>query len=113
MKASSRIVMGALLWVGSLSGLHIWLNVDSSSVINSRLPENKRKIEFEEYVDTRFAEHVQIKTAWNYEPGGDRAQYVKQTDDSLLGAVGMKKPKQSIFSGGCQVYIRPIGEKSV
>ena len=33
-----------------------------------------RKIEFEEYVDTRFAEHAQIKTAWNYEPGGNHAQ---------------------------------------
>jgi NitT/TauT family transport system substrate-binding protein len=31
------------------------------------------KIEFEEYVDLRFADHASIKTAWNYEPGGREA----------------------------------------
>ena len=30
-----------------------------------------RKIEFEEYVDTRFAERAQIKTAWKFSPGED------------------------------------------
>jgi NitT/TauT family transport system substrate-binding protein len=28
-----------------------------------------RKIEFEEYVDTRFAEQARFQTAWSYEPG--------------------------------------------
>ena len=28
-----------------------------------------RRIEFDEYVDTRFAEHGQIKTAWKFAPG--------------------------------------------
>jgi NitT/TauT family transport system substrate-binding protein len=32
------------------------------------------KIPFEDYVDTRFAEGAQVKTAWRYEPGSDRAQ---------------------------------------
>ena len=30
-----------------------------------------RNIEFEEYVDTRFAERAQLQTAWKFEPGGD------------------------------------------
>jgi NitT/TauT family transport system substrate-binding protein len=34
---------------------------------------NKR-IEFEEYVDLRFADHASIKTAWNYEPGSSQAR---------------------------------------
>jgi NitT/TauT family transport system substrate-binding protein len=29
----------------------------------------ERKIEFEEYVDTRFAEHAETETRWSYEPG--------------------------------------------
>jgi NitT/TauT family transport system substrate-binding protein len=28
-----------------------------------------RNIEFDDYVDTRFAEGARIKTAWKYEPG--------------------------------------------
>lgn len=32
-----------------------------------------RKIEFEEYVDLRFADHASIKTAWVYEPGSSEA----------------------------------------
>jgi len=31
----------------------------------------ERKIEFEEYVDTRFAERAELQTAWSFEPGGD------------------------------------------
>ena len=31
----------------------------------------ERKIEFEEYVDTRFAERAQLQTAWKFKPGGD------------------------------------------
>lgn len=30
-----------------------------------------RRIEFEEYVDTRFAERADIQTSWDYEPGED------------------------------------------
>jgi NitT/TauT family transport system substrate-binding protein len=33
-----------------------------------------RRIEFEEYVDTRFAEGAQGQTAWRYEPGSGRAE---------------------------------------
>lgn len=33
-----------------------------------------RKIEFEEYVDTRFAEGAKERTAWKYEPGSGRAE---------------------------------------
>lgn len=29
----------------------------------------KKKIEFEEYTDTRFSDHASIQTAWKYEPG--------------------------------------------
>lgn len=34
----------------------------------------ERKIEFEEYVDPRFAEGAARKTAWKYEPGSGRAE---------------------------------------
>jgi NitT/TauT family transport system substrate-binding protein len=34
----------------------------------------ERRIEFEEYVDTRFAEGARTKTAWRYEPGSRRAE---------------------------------------
>ena len=34
----------------------------------------ERKIEFEEYVDTRFADGAAGKTAWKYEPGSGRAE---------------------------------------
>ena len=30
-----------------------------------------KKIEFEDYVDVRFAEHSQIRTAWKFEPGAE------------------------------------------
>lgn len=33
-----------------------------------------RKIEFEEYVDTRFAETSEIQTAWKYEPGSAHSE---------------------------------------
>ncbi|HEY2932303.1 MAG TPA: ABC transporter substrate-binding protein [Acidobacteriota bacterium] len=33
-----------------------------------------RKIEFDEYVDTRFAEGARHKTAWRYEPGSNHAE---------------------------------------
>jgi NitT/TauT family transport system substrate-binding protein len=30
-----------------------------------------KRIEFDEYVDVRFAEHSQIQTAWKFEPGAE------------------------------------------
>ena len=33
-----------------------------------------RKIEFEEYTDTRFSDKATIQTAWKYEPGSAKAQ---------------------------------------
>ena len=33
-----------------------------------------KKIEFDQYVDTRFADKANIKTAWSYEPGSGQAQ---------------------------------------
>jgi NitT/TauT family transport system substrate-binding protein len=33
-----------------------------------------RRIEFHEYVDTRFAERVSNRTPWSYEPGSQRAE---------------------------------------
>ena len=33
-----------------------------------------KKIEFEEYTDTRFADNASIQTAWKYEPGGTAAR---------------------------------------
>jgi NitT/TauT family transport system substrate-binding protein len=33
-----------------------------------------RKIEFNDYVDTRFAENAQVQTAWKYEPGSQSAR---------------------------------------
>ena len=34
----------------------------------------ERSIEFDEYVDTRFAEGAQFKTAWKYKPGSQQAR---------------------------------------
>jgi NitT/TauT family transport system substrate-binding protein len=31
----------------------------------------ERRIEFEEYVDTRFAERAQVQTAWKFDPGSE------------------------------------------
>jgi NitT/TauT family transport system substrate-binding protein len=33
-----------------------------------------KKIEFEEYTDTRFSDRASILTAWKYEPGVARAR---------------------------------------
>jgi hypothetical protein len=33
-----------------------------------------RKIEFEEYLDTRFAETAEFQTAWSFEAGADEAK---------------------------------------
>ncbi|MBJ6763927.1 ABC transporter substrate-binding protein [Myxococcaceae bacterium JPH2] len=44
MDLRQRVVLAALLWMGSLTGLHLWLNVDWAAVLNARLPENERKL---------------------------------------------------------------------
>ena len=33
-----------------------------------------KKIEFEEYTDTRFSDHASIQTSWKYEPGSSTAE---------------------------------------
>jgi NitT/TauT family transport system substrate-binding protein len=43
MQISRRALLGSLGWVGALSGLHAYLNVNWSSFINGYLPEEKRK----------------------------------------------------------------------
>jgi NitT/TauT family transport system substrate-binding protein len=44
MNDMKRIMAGLLLWTGSISALHLWLNFDWSAVLNDRLPEDKRKL---------------------------------------------------------------------
>lgn len=43
MQVSRRAVLGALGWVGGISGLHGFLNVSWSSFLNAYLPEDRRK----------------------------------------------------------------------
>jgi NitT/TauT family transport system substrate-binding protein len=43
MQISRRALLGSLGWVGAVSGLHAYLNVNWSSFINGYLPEEKRK----------------------------------------------------------------------
>ncbi|MBF8305695.1 MAG: hypothetical protein HW398_883, partial [Acidobacteria bacterium] len=40
----NRILLGAVLWTGTLSALHFRLNVDWSSLVNDYLTENLRKL---------------------------------------------------------------------
>ena len=42
--ASSKILLGVLLWTGALSALHFRLNVDWSSVANDWIEESQRKL---------------------------------------------------------------------
>ena len=35
-----------------------------------------RKLEFDEYVDSRFADKASIQTAWEYQPGSAKAEWV-------------------------------------
>jgi NitT/TauT family transport system substrate-binding protein len=44
MNESRRILLGTLGWLGAISGLHAWLNVDWAAVLNDTLPEGKRKL---------------------------------------------------------------------
>jgi NitT/TauT family transport system substrate-binding protein len=39
-----RIVLVVAIWVVLISGLHLWLNVNWSIVLNDRLPDNERKL---------------------------------------------------------------------
>ena len=44
MNPAKRILLGVLLWAGFASALHMRLNVDWSSFMNDRLPEDRRKL---------------------------------------------------------------------
>jgi hypothetical protein len=39
-----RIMLGLLAWTGLITGLHLFLNVSWSEVLNERLPPEKRKL---------------------------------------------------------------------
>ena len=39
----SRILAGLAFWLGLVSGLHAWLNVNWTSIVNDYLPVEKRK----------------------------------------------------------------------
>ncbi|MCA1582288.1 MAG: ABC transporter substrate-binding protein [Acidobacteria bacterium] len=39
-----RLAVGALLWTAALTGAHMALNVDWSSIVNQRLPPSQRKL---------------------------------------------------------------------
>src|SRR5215472_2389541 len=43
MTLTKRIVFGGVAWLGLVSGLHAWLNVDWAGVLNDYLPVEKRK----------------------------------------------------------------------
>jgi len=44
MNESRRIMLATLGWVGAISGLHAWLNVDWAGILNDMRPEGKRKL---------------------------------------------------------------------
>jgi hypothetical protein len=44
MNDSKRAFLGASLWTGAVSALHLRLNFDWSVMLNDRLPEDKRKL---------------------------------------------------------------------
>lgn len=39
-----RIWIAFVAWLGAVTGLHLWLNVDWTSVLNERLPEAQRRL---------------------------------------------------------------------
>src|SRR5215469_10433982 len=43
MTIKQRIIFGGMAWLGLVSGLHAWLNVDWASVLNDYVPVEKRK----------------------------------------------------------------------
>ena len=44
MSMNRRILAGLLLWTGTITALHLQLNVDWSEFVNDRLPEEARKL---------------------------------------------------------------------
>lgn len=44
MKKTTRVVMAVAAWLVVISGLHVWLNMDWSSVRNEWRPEAERKL---------------------------------------------------------------------
>lgn len=40
-----RIVVTLAVWIGAITGLHLWLNVDWESILNASRPERERKLE--------------------------------------------------------------------
>ena len=40
-----RLFLGVIAWLGTLSALHLWLNVDLSLWRNQRLPLERRKLQ--------------------------------------------------------------------
>ena len=43
MKDSRKIILGILVWVAAISGLHFRLNFNWKVLLNDRLPENQRR----------------------------------------------------------------------
>ena len=39
-----RIGIGLIAWIAAVTGLHAWLNVSWSELLNDRLPEEQRKL---------------------------------------------------------------------
>ncbi len=44
MKDSQKILLGVVVWVAAISGLHFWLNFNWTVLLNERLPENERRL---------------------------------------------------------------------
>lgn len=44
MTTNRRKFLGLAGWMAGISGTHLWLNFDWETFMNSRLPENKRKL---------------------------------------------------------------------
>jgi NitT/TauT family transport system substrate-binding protein len=44
MSAKRRILLGVFLWIGAVTAAHLTLNFDWSSIVNDRLPPEKRKL---------------------------------------------------------------------
>jgi len=44
MSSPRKALLGALAAVGAITGLHLWLNVEWTAVLNEYLPEEERKL---------------------------------------------------------------------
>jgi hypothetical protein len=44
MRDGRRFFAAIVAWLCAITGLHAWLNVDWSTVLNDYLPEDKRKL---------------------------------------------------------------------